>query len=679
MRKLSVFIMLLLLLLANDGYAQDAENPEAEARKASVALADKNSEETASQKDLEAVGKGDGIRLDPYVVTVIRSDTESAKFPAAINVVTSQDLEIKPKSDNFYDAVSNVVGVQTDQGSGMGWPTLYIRGATPTVLLDGITINPFVTGSPFNILTAGTGSVERLEILKGAQASTQGSGSMTGAINVVMKRGDPLDPYVKTTLWGGSNSTADGSFTVSGGKDKVAWFANYEQKYSGDYYTPKGRIPYTESRFRNFYGRLDYDATSKQDLYVEFFYNDGRYQTGGKDYYYDGQIGFMDPRKIWENEPKTTGVFGKYEGDFDRFDIKATLGYIDNDLSYVFGNPVYDVPSFQNEDNKVDMDEESFVGDIRSQIAVVEDDILTAHLNYFYKNDHVTAKSVGGMPYDISSDYNQNSLVGQLESKPISYLLMIAGLRYDSYHIDQNSIDNTSVNLGASVYPFARTDYDWTTLWASYSEAFKVPPALYLYLPYFGNPDLKNETSQGWEVGIKQQFSHWAEIEASYFSIDYKNLIAVDKMQLRNVGKAKTEGVEIQLNVYPVEHLMLNVNYLNMERTDELTGERLYAPQIPDSKLGFGGVLSDFYDFTLAVDGSYYINYKLSDGDRHPTQGKVVWDAKLSYDYTYNKFNIRPFIEVNNITDELIYSSGDSLGIQPGRVFMAGVALTYNF
>jgi vitamin B12 transporter len=675
MKKLVVFLVVFLCVCSSNVYAQNNDTPASGEGDTSIAQQD----ESTKDPEAEEENAKEEVTLDRYVVSVTRSDTEYTRFPAAIDVITSRDLEIKPKADNFYDAVSNVVGVQADQGSGMGWPSLNIRGARPTVLLEGITINPVVTGSPFNILTAGTGSVERLEILKGAQASTQGSGSMTGVINVVMKQGDPSDPYVKTKLYGGTNSTADGSFTVSGGQDKVAWFANYEQNYSGNYDTPKGRIPYTDSRFRNFYGRLDYLASSKQDLYFEMFYNDGQYQTGGQDYYYSGSLYGMDPRKIWQNKPQTTGLFGRYKGEFERCTVKATLGYIDNALDYVFGNPIYDVPSFQSKQNTVDMDEKSFVGDIRSQIDIIPDDKLTAHVNYFYKNDYVTADSVGGMPYDISSSYNQNSLVGQLESKPISHLLLIGGVRYDSYHIDENSIDNTSVNVGASIYPFANTEYDWTTLWASYSEAFKVPSALYLYLPFFGNPNLKSEKSHGWEVGIKQQFSHWADVEASYFSIDYDDLIAVDNMKLRNVDKAKTEGFEMQVNVYPVDHLTLNVNYLNMKRTNEQTGERLYAPQVPDSKLGFGGVLSDLYGFTLAIDGSYYITYKMSNGTKHPTQGKVVWNGKLSYEYFYKDFKIEPFIEVDNFSDELVYSSGDVVGIQPGRTFMAGASLTYSF
>ncbi|MUM78821.1 TonB-dependent receptor [Pseudodesulfovibrio sp. F-1] len=618
-------------------------------------------------------------RLDPYVVEVSRSETNYKKLPASIDVITSRDLEIKPKTDNFYDAIKNVTGVHTDQGSGMGWATIMIRGETPSVLVDGVDINPYISATPFNIFTAGTGAIERIEVLRGTQAASQGSGAMSGAINVVMKKGDADNPYVKLDLDSGSNNTQNGAITVSGGKDKLAWIINYAQKYADDYDTPKGEIPYTESRYKNLYARLDFLLTNDHEIGLETTYADGKYQTGGAGYYYLDDTN----RKIWQNEPKTTSILGKYNGDFDRFNIKTTVGYIENNLDYIYGNSPYDVPSFLNKTNTVSYKEQAFVGDIRSRIEVVENELLSAHLNYSHKTTDAHSTSTGASVYDYKSTQHQNSFTGQLESKPTDYALLTAGARHDAYDRDGKTTDNLSTNCGISIYPFAKTDYDWTTLWASYSEAFKTPPANYLYMPAAmgANPDLKNERSEGWEIGIKQDISHWASFSLSYFKTEYHDRIVFDlaAFKLNNVGKSNAQGYEAEISIYPTDYLTLYSNYIVMERIDQTIDERLYSSPNPDSKLVFGAMVDNFYNFSMGIEGAHYIDFKLSDGSRHPSEGKTVFDAKLSYKMEYDRLTIEPHITATNITDEVIYSAGDTAGIQPGRSILCGVGLQYNF
>lgn len=618
--------------------------------------------------------------FDPIVVEAVRSETNYRKIPAAVEVIPDDLLEKKAKTGNFYDAVKNVVGVHTDQGSGMGWPTITVRGKTPTVLFDGVNINPYITGSPFNILTAGTGAIEQIEVLKGAQAASQGSGSMSGAINVVMKKGSADNPYVKLDLKTGSNETLDGSFTVSGGKDDLSWFLNYAQKYSDDYNTPEGEIPYTDSKYRNLYGRFDYQIAPNHEISLETVYSDGRYRTGGQDYYY---IDDGSNNKIWQNEPETSGMFLKYSGDLNRVKISATAGYMENALDYVYGNAPYDVESFINKTNTAEIDEKVQVADLKSQIRIIENDILNLHLNYLHKTTEADSVATGSYPFEYDSTNHENSYIGQLESKPIPQLLLIAGSRYDTYDRDGESVDHTSQNYGLSFYPFAGTDYNWTTIWASYNEAFKMPPANYLYLPTAmgGNPDLEYEESEGWEIGVKQQISYWGEFGLSYFHTDYENLIVFDlsSFKLNNVGESKAEGYEAQLTVYPVDNLMLYTNYLQMERIDTETDERLYSSPLPDTKLVFGATLENFHDFTMSVEGAYYIDFKLDEDQSHPNEDVLVLDAKLTYNVLKtDKIKINSSIAVNNVTDQIVYSAGDTSGIQPGRSGYAGISITCN-
>lgn len=620
--------------------------------------------------------------LEPIIVEASRVDADYRKIPAAVEVMTSDTLETAAKSGNFYDAIKNMAGVHTDHGSGMGWPTIKVRGEAPTVLVNGMNINPYITASPFSILSADMDAVERIEVLKGSQAATQGSGAMSGAINVVMKEGSADDPYMKVRLGGGSNDTIDESFTLSGGRDKMSWFLNYAQKNSGNYETPLGRISYTDSEYRNFYGHFNYLLDDQQEISIETIHSDGEYRTGGENYYY---INDGSNNKIWQNEPESSGVFVKYSREFTRVDIDATAGYMANSLDYVYGDAPYDILSFEEGKYKAYTDEDYYMADIRATAELLRDDLLGLHLDYSHKTTEASVESVGGYaPFQYDSTEHLNSFVAQLESRPTPYLLLLAGIRHDMYDRDGETEDKSSPNAGISIYPFAETAYNWTTLWASYSESFKMPSANYLHLPSVmgGNPDLKPEESEGWEIGIKQQLSGWGVLNISYFYTDYRNRIVFDLSQFKldNIGQSSGEGYEVQLEIYPTENLTLYTNYLDMERIDEETDERTYSSPNPDSKWVFGALLRDFHGFNFSIEGTYYIDFKLDEDEAHPSEHQVVLDSRISYDlYSKGKMAIEPYIELNNITDEEIYCAGDTPGIQPGITFFAGVKSTYHF
>lgn len=111
-----------------------------------------------------------------------------------------------------------------------------------------------------------------------------------------------------------------------------------------------------------------------------------------------------------------------------------------------------------------------------------------------------------------------------------------------------------------------------TNFYVSYGKSFD-PPILYqLYrtsLPTFGtdvritkaNPDLKPETTENWEIGMKKKFGSQTELHASIFyanTDDYIKLMKfggnseedqdVNYKQYKNVGEAKTHGFELALN-----------------------------------------------------------------------------------------------------------------------------------
>src|SRR5262249_45819193 len=108
-----------------------------------------------------------------------------------------------------------------------------------------------------------------------------------------------------------------------------------------------------------------------------------------------------------------------------------------------------------------------------------------------------------------------------------------------------------------------------TKLKGSVGTGFKAPTLneLFVSLPafnFFANPNLKPETSIGYDLGFEQ--SLWEDrvkFGSTWFHNDIDNLIAANATFTTNinVARATTYGVENFVAVKPIDPLTLRVNY----------------------------------------------------------------------------------------------------------------------
>lgn len=270
----------------------------------------------------------------------------------------------------------------------------------------------------------------------------------------------------------------------------------------------------------------------------------------------------------------------------------------------------------------------------------------------------------------------------QVEYRPIDYALLTGGVRYDKYTYSRGpDKEKTSPKVGLSIFPFAHSDYDWTTIWASYSEGFTVPTATQLYDPWWGgNPDLESENSESWEIGLKQRVGLWANLEFSYFETDYTNEIVFDwatTNKNENIGESKTKGYELLLELYPTHFLTLHFAYTDLDRTDETTGKKVIGR--PCQVFNYGLSIEDLYGFYFSVDGGHKGDWMCQQDKKHPADDKKLWDAKILYRW-HIKENVlfEPFFSIENITDEE-YFDHPFMRIREGRAFHGGLTLKVNF
>jgi TonB-linked SusC/RagA family outer membrane protein len=136
--------------------------------------------------------KSDPLRLEEVVVTGVADATERNKLPFVVSSVDATELRAAPGMTALSALAGKVAGAAVLQASAEPGtpPAIKLRGATslsgnqePLIIVDG-------TITRFTLADINSGDIERVEVIKGAAASSlYGSDAANGVIQVFTRRG----------------------------------------------------------------------------------------------------------------------------------------------------------------------------------------------------------------------------------------------------------------------------------------------------------------------------------------------------------------------------------------------------------------------------------------------------------------------------------------------------------
>jgi outer membrane cobalamin receptor len=92
---------------------------------------------------------------------------------------------------------------------------------------------------------------------------------------------------------------------------------------------------------------------------------------------------------------------------------------------------------------------------------------------------------------------------------------------------------------------------------------------------FFGNPNLRPESSVGYDLGFEQRLADSVQFGVTYFRNNIKNLIDdnADFTSYANVGRAVTDGVESFASYQPMQALTLRADY-TFTQASQTQGQR---------------------------------------------------------------------------------------------------------
>lgn len=155
--------------------------------------------DTAAQEAASGAA-ADGIDA-AIVVTARKKEETLLDVPISVSAFSAARIEDRMAQD-ITDLAEFTPGLQMQEAFGRGFDRPVIRGASNILQAEG-KVGIFLDGAPYfgDFSSLDLANIERVEVIKGPQSAVFGRGTLSGAINVVLKRpGKELEGKVSATV-----------------------------------------------------------------------------------------------------------------------------------------------------------------------------------------------------------------------------------------------------------------------------------------------------------------------------------------------------------------------------------------------------------------------------------------------------------------------------------------------
>jgi vitamin B12 transporter len=514
------------------------------------------------------------------VVTATRIPTPEERVPAAVTVLTRQDIEERGYQ-TLAEALQTVPGLRLVQTGGPGQQaSAFVRGSASRqvlVLLDGVPVNdPSEPNGAFNFGNELLGDIERIEVVRGPFSSLYGSGAIGGVVNLVTRRAPAGVPFrAFGDLAAGTQRTVRGTLGIEGNTGGWDYLITGQSMSSRAFDATAPRFNRNTGEREGFVGQA---ATVRLGWRpVEGTRIEGLLRWRGNQAGLDN-IPNDDPN--YDSDDRRW--LGQIRAETELFGGAWTTGLraaVTEDRRRYVNLPdgssrasTYDL--YRGRRETYDWGNRVRLGDLGG----VEEVALA--FGATHERESSDSRS-GNQPFQTVTDATarSNALHAGLQGRVLGRLDLSAGIRQD---LAEDYDGFTSWRLGAVLaVPEAAS-----RLRASAGTAFKAPSLFQRFgrigTTFRGNPDLDPERSFTWEVGSETDIPVFGRRDgvtfgATYFDTRFRDLINFNAAfsSLENVERARARGVELSLAVRPARWLEGAVAWTVTETRDDATGRPL--------------------------------------------------------------------------------------------------------
>lgn len=616
-RRTSVLIGLALMGLSVHAYAADV-------------TAATDTPTTVASTEANGASESHVINVTANRMALLNLDT-----PAAMDVITDKDI-MNSGAKNAFDAVNMVPGITSFSygASGLEYGAMdsrvNIRGLErgSLILVNGVPMNLNGKGGLSSIPT---GSIARIEVLKGAASALYGSDAMSGVVNVITKT---------PTKEGGSATIGVGNMG--------------SQTYKINYGTPRFLIGIE----RGFFGKQDPSTPVRTDSVSH---------PRGYEYYTardkGNSIGIFMSGKLSD---KVTLNFSRFEGKsayaqlstesnatnrnrhsttyaYDDSKNNASLIYKDgnttgtlfyNDRDLKGKNRKHSLPSYTSNDSNYIARQYGFDVQHEWDFRGGKDYLIAGVLG-----KRETYRTTSGPVY-ASPHRHSLALYGSYSYQINPTWTTVVGLRYTdikdpvkNQHVLTPQFQlNHRINKESSVYMNVGKAFTMPNL----SDTFKTVNRQYQSV---SGRNLKPEEGWNYELGYKH-ITNKDSWKVAAFYMDFKNFFSWKpdsngKMTIRvNGGRFRNVGVEAQYGRKLTDRLKVTVGaaYSNPKQMEI---DKNYWKQA-NPKLQFTGGIHYNSSTWTAGSSINFVTKRMKNRDGGINPNLVAWNAYVGYQFNEN-------------------------------------------
>ncbi|MFC1480090.1 TonB-dependent receptor [Candidatus Omnitrophota bacterium] len=624
------------------------------------------------------------VELDPIYVTPMRFDELESRTPASVAVITREDIE-NSNAQTTIGLLRSETSIMVRDWTGNGTTaSVDIRGfgeqagMNVAVLVDGRRVNE-VDLSAVDWAQIPIDQIERIEIIRGGSGAVlYGDNACSGVINIITKSGKGK-PYVRYTQRYGSydmneekvevGGVTEGlSFLVTGGRKGThgyrnnSYFDNWNFATKLDYEVePEFNLRFSQSWHKAEYGLPG--ALSSADMES----HNRRYSAYGDDYAKNTDYNFV-------------AGFQKRFGDW---------GILSSDFSfrrkYVYSNFI-GANGGWNPISRSTIDTYSITPKyvLDKEIFGFENKLVTGLDYYRAENDSDVFNAANVIRSITAVNKNSWAWYGQDSFSVLPPLTVVGGYRYEWVRYDLDYQDMAGWNSTIDTYKdkIARmynlgVIYEYmedSELFFTHNLSYRFP-ATDEYIVWGAlNPNLKEQISRNYEVGIRQVILDFIKIDITGYWMNVKNELFYNPLgglggngANENYGKTRHQGLEFSARADISDDIELYGNYaFTYSKFADDVYDKKYVPMVPVDKGSFGIRIFFLEEFTFNFTGTYV-------GSRHfindqqniypPLKAYFTADANLFYETEHFKIGGG----VSNMFNEKYYSYGVANAIN-GRV-----------
>jgi vitamin B12 transporter len=502
---------------------------------------------------------------DIPVIVISAGKSLQSKSNVGSDVEVIDNKTIEDSNEYFIgDILDNKLnGINYNQSGGYGTVSgIQLRGQPKrytTVYIDGVKVSdPSTPSNDYYFNNLMSGSIDRVEILKGAQSSLYGSGALAGTVQLFSKKGQE-GHNKNVNISTGSFNTQKVDLSLDGKSNNYDYFLGFTN------FTTDGQSAMIDNSEKDGYRSdnltMNYGYNFNENVRIENYF-----------YYNDSLLEYDSVNKTQNDIEASDNQQASYTGRliFDSENLKNTLSYNNTySLRNITGNSPNNYYGYRDAINL--LSEYNFSLDNKIVFGV-DNEFDAAELKDYYTDSKYS-----------KSDEAIYSQYFDLQLRPGEKTYTTFGVRRDEH--------TTVGDYYTGRITLAHKLDDKTKLRTNFGTSVRFPS---LYTLHHGNvltnkDIIKAETGKSIDIGIDKFFPKYNfNVSATTFFLEYKNDIKGWASNSGGIGEkyysgggnyalnntnAKTEsyGLELQTNWKPSDNYILGFGYTRTESYDGAT------------------------------------------------------------------------------------------------------------